>query len=196
MISRSRIAGALIPLWISGSVLASEGADGSALIKPAVGTFLWTLVTFLLLLFLLGKFAWKPLIAALEGRENTIRESIEQAGEDREQAQKLLAEQRELLDQTRREQAGAVAAGQRDAEALKAEILEGAKAQREQLLKQTEEQVQAEMNRVQGELRGMAVDLAIEGAGKLLSKNLDDATQRRLVEEYLRELETGSPPPA
>jgi len=196
MKSLSRIAGAMASLWVSGSVLASEGGGGSALIQPTFGTFLWTLVTFLLLLFLLGKFAWKPLIAALEGREKTIHESIEQAREDREQAQQLLAEQRELLDQTRREQAGAVAAGQRDAEALKAEILDGARAQREQLLKQTEEQVQAEMNRVQGELRGIAVDLAIEGAGKLLSENLDDATQRRLVEEYLQELETGATPSA
>jgi len=107
-------------------------------------------------------------------------------------------QQRELLEQARRERSEALATGQRDAEKLKAEILAEARGQREQLLKQTEAQIQAGMRQARVELREFAADLAIQAAGKLLERNLDAATHKRLVEEYLRDLErspgSGSPP--
>jgi F-type H+-transporting ATPase subunit b len=170
--------------------LAAEGGGGGAsLIEPKFGTVFWTLLTFILLVALLGRFAWKPLLGALEQRENSIRESIDQARTDREQAEQLLAQHKGLLDQARRERAEAVSEGRRDAEGLKAEILEEAKKQREQLLAQTEAQVQAGMRQARSELRKVATDLAIQAAEKLLVKNLDDPTQRKLVEDYLADLE-------
>ena len=181
-------------------VLASEGGGGgSALITPEVGTFFWTLITFVVLAILLGRFAWKPLLGALDERETSIRESIEQARRDREAAEGLLVEHRELLDQARRERAEAVAAGQRDAEKLKGEILAEARDQRAQLLEQTEAQVQAGMRQARAELRTVAVDLAIQAAEKLITKNLDEPTQRQLIEDYLADLEKNEeagPPPS
>lgn len=179
--------------------LASEGGSaGGALISPHIGTIFWTLLTFILLAILLGRFAWKPLLGALDEREKSIQSSIDEARTDREEAEGLLREQRELLDQARRERAEAVAEGQRDAERLKSEILDEARGQRERLLEQTESQVQASLRQAQAELRGVAADLAVRAAGKLLAANLDDAAQRKLVEEYLTDLETpgdsGSPP--
>lgn len=169
---------------------ASEGGGaGAALIQPQIGTVFWTLITFLLLVALMARFAWKPLVGALETREKSIHETIEKAKLDREQAEGLVQQHRELLDQARRERAEAVSEGQRDAEKLKAEILEEARKQREQLLTQAQAQVEAGMRQARTELRKDAVDLAIQAAGKLLAKNLDDATQRRLVEEYLADLE-------
>jgi len=196
----SRIVAAGIALAGAGvPVLASEGGGaGSALITPEVGTIFWTLVTFLVLVVLLGRFAWKPLLGALDERETSIRESIEQARKDREDAEGLIQQHRELLDQARRERAEAVAAGQRDAEKLKGEILDEARRQRAQLLEQTEAQVQAGMRQARAELRSVAVDLAIQAAEKLITKNLDEPTQRKLIEEYLADLEkseeAGSPP--
>jgi F-type H+-transporting ATPase subunit b len=170
--------------------LASEGGGGGAsLIQPKFGTVFWTLLTFILLVALLGRFAWKPLLGALEQRENSIRESIDQARQDREQAEELLSQHKQLLDQARRERAEAVSEGRRDAEGLKAEILEEAKKQRETLLAQTDAQVQAGMRQARSELRKVAADLAIQAAEKLLVKNLDDPTQRKLVEDYLADLE-------
>ena len=169
----------------------AEGG-GSSLIQPEVGTIFWTGLTFVVLALLLRRFAWAPLLGALEAREQSIAQSIEQARKDREEAQAALAQQRELLDEARRERAGAVAVGQRDAERLKAEILEAAREQREKLLAQTENQVQASLRQAREDLRSTAVDLAIQAAGKLLARNLDDATQRRLVEEYLADLEQSS----
>jgi F-type H+-transporting ATPase subunit b len=188
------LAAAGIPL------LASEGGGGgSALITPAVGTFFWTAITFLVLAVLLGRFAWKPLLGALDERETSIRESIEQARKDREDAEGLIKEHRALIDQARRERAEAVAVGQRDGEKLKGEILEEARNQRARLLEQTEAQVQAGMRQARAELRTVAVDLAIQAAEKLITKNLDDQTQRQLIEDYLADLEKSEeagPPPS
>lgn len=174
--------------------LASEGGGGAKLVEPQFGTIFWTTVTFIVLVFLLARFAWKPLLGALNERETSIRQSIEQARQDREEAEKLLGEHRDLLGQARRERAEALSTGQRDAEKLKAEILEEARKQREQLLEQTEAQVQAGMRQARAELRTVAVDLAIQAAEKLLTKNLDDATQRRLIEDYLADLERPGEP--
>jgi len=172
-------------------VAAAEG-NGTSLIQPELGTIFWTTITFLLLAFLLGRYAWKPLLGALEQRERSIRANIDQAGKDRDEAESLLQQQRDLLMQARRERGEAVAAGQRDAERLKAEILDEARSQREQLLKQTETQIQAGMRQARSELRSVAADLAIQAAEKLLAKNLDDAAHRRLIEDYLADLERGS----
>ena len=174
-------------------VLASEGAEagggGSALITPHIGLIFWTLVTFLLLLFLLSKFAWGPIIKAMDAREDGIKSDLDNARKEREQAQHLLEEHRAMLTLARKERADAVEAGRRDAERLKAEILEDARKQREQLMKQAEEQIDAGLRQARAGLKGEAADLAIQAAGKLMGKNLDDATQRRLVEDYLADLE-------
>lgn len=168
---------------------AMAAGGGSDLISPKYGTIFWTIVTFVILAWLLRRVAWGPLLGALEEREKSIRQSIEQAKSDRGEAESLLAQQRSLLEEARRERANAVAEGQRDAERLKAEILEAAREQREKLLAQTDAQVQANLRQARDELRRTAADLAIQAAGKLLSRNLDEATQRKLVEDYLADLQ-------
>jgi F-type H+-transporting ATPase subunit b len=180
-------AGAGLPSWAS-----EGGPGGAALLTPQIGTIFWTFLTFIALVFLLGRFAWKPLLGAIDAREESIRGSFAQARKDREQAESLLGEHRELLAEARRERAEAVEQGKRDAEKVKEEILDEAKRQREQVLKDTQAQVDAGLRKAHADLRADAVGLAILAAGKLLSKNLDDATQRRLVEEYLADLERQS----
>jgi F-type H+-transporting ATPase subunit b len=174
-------------------VLSAEGgeaaAGGNALVTPQIGLFFWTLVTFLILLFGLRKFAWGPILAAMKGREEGIRSDLARAAKERDEAQRLVAEHRALIDQARRERAAAVEAGRQDAERLKTDILEEARKQREQLAKQAESQIDASLRQARAELKGVAADLALRAAAKLLAKNLDDATQRRLVEEYISDLE-------
>ena len=176
--------------FLPATARAAEGGDSSSLlIQPQFGTIFWTVVTFVILAFLLGKFAWKPLLAAVETRETGIRDAIEGAKRERDEAQRLLEEHRAMLNLARKERADAVEAGRRDAERLKAEILEEARKQREQLMKQAQSQIDAGLRQARAELKGEAADLAIQAAGKLLGKNLDDQTQRRIVDDYLAELE-------
>jgi F-type H+-transporting ATPase subunit b len=182
-----------VAVTASGSSWASEGAaEGAKLLTPNLGTIFWTFLTFLALLALLRRFAWKPLLGAIDAREKSIRDEFDQARKDREQAEALVHEHRELLTAARRERAEAVDQGKRDAEKVKAEILEEAKKQREQVLADSQAQVDAGMRKAREELRASAVDLAILAAEKLLSRNLDDASQRRLVEEHLADLERRS----
>jgi F-type H+-transporting ATPase subunit b len=172
---------------------ASEGGGAAALIQPQIGTMFWTLVTFLVLVVLLGRFAWKPLIGAIDERERAIRDRVESSQRDREQAGALLRQHHELLDQARRERAAAVEQGQRDGERLKSEILEQASRQREQLLRDADVQLQSTLREARREMRAHAATLAIHAAEKLLSQQLDDAAHRRLVEDHLADLERSSP---
>ena len=194
---------ALVIAWAA-PLYANEGAEGgskgaSALITPEIGLMFWTLVTFLILLALLGKFAWGPIVKAMNAREDGIRNDLDSARKEREDAQRLLEDHRELLNLARKERAEAVEAGRRDAERLKAEILDEARKQRELLMKQAESQIDAGLRQARASLKGEAADLAIRAAGKLMGRNLDDATQRRLVDDYLTDLErlgssSGQPP--
>jgi F-type H+-transporting ATPase subunit b len=172
------------------SEAAEEGAHGAtALITPEIGLMFWTLVTFLILLALLGKFAWGPIVNAMNAREAGIKGDLDHAKRERDDAQRLLDEHKALLEQARRERAEAVEAGRRDAERLKGEILDEARKQREQLMQQAQGQIDAGLRQARSELKGAAADLAIRAAGKLLGSSLDDATQRRLVEDYIADLE-------
>jgi F-type H+-transporting ATPase subunit b len=193
------MSGRLLARWVVGlawiaPVCASEGAEsaskgGNALITPEIGLIFWTVVTFLALLFVLSKFAWGPIIGAMNAREEGIKNDLENARKELDDAQRLLEEHRGLVNLARRERAEAVEAGRRDAERLKADILEEARKQREQLMKQADAQIAAGLRQARSELKGVAADLAIQVAGKLMAKNLDDATQRRLVDDYLADLE-------
>jgi len=190
--ARARVLGAIVAgLSLAAPALASEGGGGSSLIEPQIGTIFWTLVTFFALVLVLGRYAWKPLVGALEARERAIREDLEAAARRRDEAQALVAEQRELLTAARRERAEAMDAGRRDAERVKQELLDEARKQREQVLRETQAQVEAGMRKARAELRGTVVDLALRAAEKLLARNLDEATHRRLVEDHLDEIERG-----
>ena len=129
--SRSAIGGMLLAAAALPASASSEGGGGGAstLLQPQIGTIFWTLVTFLFLAWLLSKFAWKPLLGALNEREQAIQATIEQAERERSEAGDMLAQQKELVTQARRERAEALSAGQKDAERLKAEILDEARKQ-------------------------------------------------------------------
>ena len=90
-----------------GSAWGSEGGGGlgEALIQPQIGTIFWTLVTFILMLAILGRYAWRPLLGAVEAREKSIEDTLGQARHEREEAEGLLEEHRELVAQARRERA-------------------------------------------------------------------------------------------
>lgn len=178
----------LVPLAAAAEVEA-EAPSGNLLITPQFGLVFWTAITFGILLVLLRLVAWKPLIGAMEVRERGIREALEQARKDREDTAALMKEHRELVAQARRERAEVLAQGQRDAEVVKAEILAQAKHQREELLKQAEGQIEASLRQARAELRAATADMVIAATEKLLARNLDDATQRKLVEDHLADLE-------
>jgi F-type H+-transporting ATPase subunit b len=175
------------------SLLAQEGhaAEGGAsnMLDPKVGLMFWTLLIFVFLLVVLSKFAYKPLLAAVEAREAALEKAIGDAKADRAEAAKLLAEQQKQLAETRADVQKVMADGRAATEALRAEMLEKVKAEGADMLDRTRREMQAEKEKAVAELRREAVDLAISGASKVIGRNLDSATDRSLVESFLAGLD-------
>lgn len=164
-------------------------AGGIADINP--GLTLWTAITFLLLLVVLSKFAWGPIVKMLNEREGTIREAIESAKKERAEAEKLMAEQKAALATATREAAELAKRNQAEVETLRQELTAKARKEADELVASARKQIVEEKAKAVTELRGMVADLAIEAAGKLVKANLDDKAQRALVEDYLKQLPAG-----
>ncbi|MFQ5878282.1 MAG: F0F1 ATP synthase subunit B [Acidobacteriota bacterium] len=161
---------------------------GSTLITPDPGTIIWTIITFTILVLLLGRFAWKPLMQVLEERERTVRDSLEQARRARDESEETLRRNREILANARRETAAIIEQGKREAEALRGEILARSRKEAHDLVEQGKRQVLYEQKRAMETLRSQVADLAIRAAERLISRSLDERKQRELVEEYMRTL--------
>lgn len=171
---------------------AEHGAGGgSPLFSVNPGLVFWTALLFLLLLFVLSRTAWKPLLRVLEERERRIRETIEAAQQQREEAEKILAEHRRMLGEAQGEAQEILAQGRKAAERLKEELLEEGRREQEQILARARDEIVRERERALEALRREAVDLSLAAAERLLRKEVDSAENRRLVEEFLSQMPAG-----
>lgn len=166
---------------------------GTQLILPEGGTIFWTLVTFVILAFLLGKFAWKPILALLDERERSVRESLESARKARAEADEMLQKNQEFLANARRETAALLEQGRRESETLRAELLAQARKESQDLVEQGKRQIQYEQKQAVEELRRQVAGLAIGAAERVIKSNLDDAAHRKLVADYLQSLPAPGP---
>ena len=148
----------------------------------------WTFVTFLLLIVVLGKFAWGPILQMIETREKTIADAIESAKRERAEAEKARADMMAALERAREESAQMVRKNQQEVAAAKAELMAAAKKESEELLAAARKTISEEKRQAIAELRGQAVDIAIEAATRLVQMNMDEGKQKQLVEEYLAQL--------
>jgi F-type H+-transporting ATPase subunit b len=155
------------------------------------GLTLWTAITFLVLVVVLSRFAWGPIVKMLAEREKTIREALEQAKKERTEAEKLLTEQKAVFAQAQRDAADLAKKNQLEVEALRQELTAKAKKEAEELVASARRQIGEEKSKAIAELKSYVADLAIEAAGRLVKANLDDKTQRQLVNEYIEQLPKG-----
>jgi len=162
------------------------------LLSPNTGLMFWTLLIFVILLVVLARYAFKPLTAAVEAREHALEEAIRQAKDDRDAAAKLLAEQTKALDAARAEAQRVIAEGRVTGEKLRNEMLEQTKQQQHELLDRARVEIDNERRRAIADLRREAVDLALAGASKVIERNLDDQTNRKLVESFLSTVPTSA----
>ena len=179
---------ALIGLLSSASPLLAQ--EGEAAAKPSLlslqgGLMFWTLIVFLLVFFVLRKFAFGPITKAVADREQALLDAIEAAKKDREAAAALLEEHRKQIEAARNEAQRFIAEGRAQAEKMKSEMLEQTHVQQAELLERARRDIDSEKAKAIDELRREAIDLALAGASKVIEKNLDDAQNRKLVESYL-----------
>lgn len=182
----SPIAVALV--MIAPPLSAQEAPASGNILTPNGGLMIWTLIIFLILMGVLSKFAFRPITAAVAARERSLEESIEQAKRDRLNAAGLLAQQRQLLDQAQGEAQKLIGEARGAGDRVRQQLLEQARVQQQEMLERARKEIDAERQRAIADLRREAVDLAILGAGKVIEKNLDDQTNRKLVEEFLSTL--------
>ena len=175
----------LLLLTSASPLLAQEAESGNGLLDLHAGLMFWTLAIFVVLLVVLSKFAFKPIIAAVEAREKALEDAIEGAKRDRESAAKLLAEQQAAIEGARAEAQRYIADGRAAGDKLRTDMLEQTRLQQQELLERARRDIEGEKTRAILELRREAVDLAIAGASKVIEQNLDEAGNRRLVESFL-----------
>ncbi len=161
---------------------------GAKLITPEIGTIIWTVITFVILAALLGRFAWKPMLQMLEQRETSIKDALDQSQRARAESEETLRKNQEILASARRETATIFEQGRRESEEMRAELLAKARKEAQDLLEQGKRQIQHEQKQAIAQLRGQVAELAIRGAEHLISRSLDDEKHRELVSEYVRSL--------
>jgi F-type H+-transporting ATPase subunit b len=172
----------------------------SNLVDVRPGLIFWTLITFFLVALLLRRVAWGPILRVVDEREKSIAASIESAKRERAEAERLLAEQKEAIQTARAEASEMMRKNAEDVEKLRVDLVARARAEAEAQKTEALRDIQNEKVKAVNEVKGLAADLAIQIAEKLLNERLDGPKQKELATQYLAEVSrttggTGRPEP-
>jgi F-type H+-transporting ATPase subunit b len=160
------------------------------LVQPDPGLYIWTIVTFLVLVALLAKFAWRPLLEALEARQESIRKSLDDARVAKQELQRLHVESAQILATARAEAETIMSRTRADADRFREELKQKARAEAAGIVRNAEQQIQLETSRALQQIRQEAVDISVAIASKLLQRNVSKEDNERLIEETFAQLET------
>jgi F-type H+-transporting ATPase subunit b len=160
------------------------------LVQPDPGLYIWTIVTFLVLLALLARFAWRPLLDALEARQDVIRKSLDEARQAKEELQRLQVESARILQEARSEAAGIIASTRADAARFGDELRQKARGEAEHLVKNAQREIDNQTARAIQTIRTEAVELSVAIASKILRRDISAADNERLVDDTIREMQT------
>ncbi len=152
------------------------------------GLIIWTIVSFLVLVAVLGKYGWKPMIQALSEREGKIRSALEQADRARMEASDLLKKNEENMARAEEEYQKMMRENKAMAEKVREEILGKAREQARQELQRASEEIQRNIDSARQQLRSEVADLAVKAAEKILDENLDAQKQKKIVDAFLTQL--------
>ena len=164
------------------------------LVQPDPGLYIWTIATFLVLVGLLAKFAWRPLLAALEQRQDAIRKSLDDVRQARQDLERVHADSAKILAQARTEADSIVSATRADVNAFREEMRLKARAEADGIVKNAERQIEQETARALQQIRHEAVDLSVSIASKLLQRNVSKDDNARLIEDAFKQIEATERP--
>ncbi len=180
---------ALVSLALAPSVWAAGGGGENNLFAGDLGNILWTLVIFGLVLFVLGKFAWGPILQNLQQRETFIHDALAKAKGDRDAAEAKLAEYEGILNEARAEATAIVEEGRRDAQVLRAKIEETARTEADKTLERAKREIDIATETAKKELYTVSGELATRIASKIVRRELADADHQRLIDESISEIQ-------
>lgn len=176
-------------LLLPSALSAAEEGEGG-LFSLNVGLSLWTIVVFGIVLFILSRYAWGPILAAVDARERNIQSSVEEAGRLRAEAQALLEEHRRQLADSRRQSQQIVAEAREAGEQVRRDIEEKARAEGDALIERARRDIDREKQAAMDELRRESVELALAAASRLVQQKLDPEADRRIIEGFLGEVQS------
>jgi len=166
---------------------------GNNLVQLDPGLFIWTIITFLVLLALLTKFAWRPLLDALEQRRKTIAAALDDAQKARADLERVQQDAQKLLAEARVEAAAIVTRTRADAERLREELRQKATVEAAAVTRNAEQQIQYEAARAIKQIRDEAATLSLAVAAKLLRREVSAADNEALIKDAIRQFETARP---
>jgi F-type H+-transporting ATPase subunit b len=159
------------------------------LIQVTPGLMIWTIVCFLITLFVLKRYAFGPIQKAIDERRDRIRASLDEADHAREEARRLLEEHRQLISRAQTDAEQILSEARRVADANERRMREELEQDRQRRLEETRKQIDAETRRALEQIRLEVVDLSLLAATKVTRKALDEADHKRLIEEAVGELD-------
>jgi F-type H+-transporting ATPase subunit b len=159
------------------------------LIQVTPGLMIWTIVCFLIALYVLKRYAFGPIQRTIDERRDRIRASLDEADKAREEARELLEEHRKLIASAQTDAEQILSESRRVADANERRMREELEQDRQRRLEETRRQIDAETRRALEQIRAEVVDLSLLAAQKVTRKSLDDADHRRLIEEAVGELD-------
>ncbi len=165
-----------------------QGESGSALLSLNPGMVLWTWIVFFFMVALLGAFAWKPIVAALEKREKTISDSLENAKKVAEDMELVAENQKKMLEEVKVEAEKLYSKAREDGLNTARHLGDTAREEAEKILEQARTTIKVEKDQALDELKSYVSSLAIEVAGKLIKEKLDDAQHKKFVDDYISSL--------
>ena len=163
---------------------------GNPLTQPDPGLFIWTILTFLLLVGLLARFAWRPLLQALEKRSQMIAKALDDAAQAKAELEQVQKESAKILAAARVEAEAVVTRTRADAQQLREELRQKAMADAGAIMQKAEREIQFETSRAIEQVRREAVELSVAIASKLLSRTITKEDNQALIEDTLKQLET------
>jgi F-type H+-transporting ATPase subunit b len=164
------------------------GEGGGGLYDINTGLSVWTLIVFAILVALLGKFAWGPILKMVDEREKGIQATLDAAAASNARAAELLEQHREQLADARRHASELIAEGRTAAERVRREMEEKARVEAHGIVERARTEIGRERDAALEMLRKESVELALAAASRLMQENLDQPKDRALVERYLAEL--------
>lgn len=177
-----------LALMLVGAAATPAAAAEGGLLDVNVGLMFWTILIFLIVLAILYKMAYPAILGAVEAREARIEELLASAQRDRDEASRLLEEQRARHEELRAQVQELLAEGRTAGERLRDEIVAEARQEQQAIAERARREIEQQTARAMAEVRAQAVDLSIAAASKLVQKDLDDEGNRRFVRDFLDRL--------
>jgi F-type H+-transporting ATPase subunit b len=178
----------LADLLSANLALGAEHGASPGLFTGDVGNIIWTLLMFLAVVFVLGKFAWRPILRGLQSREEFIRRSLEDADRANRQARTLLSEYEQKLQEASREASGIIEEGRRDAEIVRKNIHEETRKEADAMIARAKREIGLARDAALRDLYTRSADLATDLAGQILGREVKPADHLRLIEDSIAAL--------